>query len=278
MLGIDGFRKRTIFFRALRSGYDFSASVTASMSFPIGMMNPLITRLRMLTPLAEDDLQLLEEICTATRRVSPHEDIAPQGERPKKLHVVVEGWAARYQTMPDGSQQFPALLLPGDICDMDAYMLRRVHTGVCALTECVVAELPLAQLKALLAQNTRLQDVFWWLHCVENAIAAEWCVGLGGRLSDARLAHLFCELHVRLGTVGLSTDKGYEMPLTQRDLADALGLSSVHINRRLQEMRRAGVIRLSGSFLTILNYTALKAMAGFDPAYLHTEGFGARLR
>ncbi|WP_238242182.1 Crp/Fnr family transcriptional regulator, partial [Methylobacterium isbiliense] len=236
------------------------------------MMNPLVTRLRTLTSLTEDDLQLLARACGLTLGVAARTDIHPEGYRPDSLHILVEGWAARFKLLPDGRRQIPAVFVPGDVCDLDGLLLKRIHSGVCALTACTVAVLPLTQVRELMDRSPAIREAIWWLQCVENAVSAEWSIGLGRRSADERMAHLLCELLVRLSTVGLSSENRYPLPVTQADLGDALGLSTVHVNRTLQELRGRGLISLEGRWLTIHDYDAVKAIAGFDSDYLHIEG------
>jgi CRP-like cAMP-binding protein len=235
------------------------------------MTNPLIARLRHLTSLSDDDLDLLGEACTATQHYPARADRVPEGDGTDRLHVVLDGWACRYRMPGDGRRQFPALLVPGDICDLDGFLLRRVHYGIAALTPCTVATLAHARLRAIMDESPAIRDVFWWLTFVENSVSVEWTTGLGRRSATERLAHLLCELLVRLATVGLTEDNGYALPLTQEELADALGVSTVHVNRTLQELRALGLIRLEGRRLTVHDWEGLKDLSGFSPDYLHVE-------
>lgn len=236
------------------------------------MQNPLMARLRRFTSLTEAELDLLAAACGATERRAAGEDVSAPGDRLGSYHVLLEGWAARYKVLPDGRRQIPALLLPGDVCDLDGLMLDSVHAGVCAITPCTMAVLPHDRFRSLVNQAPALRDAFWWLGSVENAVSTEWSVGLGRRSADERLGHLLCELFFRLWTVGLSTEAGYMLPLTQAELADVLGLSTVHVNRVLKTLRAQGVIAFKDRWLTILDYKALKEIGSFDPDYLHLEG------
>ena len=236
------------------------------------MTNPLLARLRVLTSLSEDDLDGLGDACTATQVYPAHADLVPEGHGTDRLHVVLDGWACRYRVLDDGRRQFPALLLPGDICDIDGFLLRRVHFGVAALTPCTVATLAHARLREIMDRSPAIRDVFWWLTFVENAVSAEWTTGLGRRSATERLAHLLCELLVRLSAVQMTEDNSYTLPLTQEQIADVLGVSTVHVNRTLQELRALGLISLEGRRLTIHDWEGLKGLAGFSPDYLHVEG------
>lgn len=233
--------------------------------------NPLIARLRRLTGLSEDDLALLADAFGSTRLLAARSDIVPEGAVADHLHVVLDGWAARYRLLPDGVRQLTAILVPGDLCDLDGLLLRRVHVGVAALTPCKVGLVPLGALRTVMDRRPAIRDVLWWLTCVDNAISAEWSAGLGRRSTQERFAHLVCELLVRLTTVGLAAEGSYALPLTQHELGDALGVSAVHVNRTLQNLRGMGLLSLEGRMLRIHDRAALRSMAGFSDDYLHAD-------
>ncbi len=195
-----------------------------------------------------------------------------EGQGTDALHVVIDGWCCRYRLLADGRRQLPALLLPGDICDLDALLLNRIHYGVATLTASTVATIPRAHLRDLMDEFPEIRDVLWWMLSVENSIAAEWAVGLGRRTSEERLAHLVCELLVRLAVVGHSQENSFRLPLTQQELGDTLGVSTVHVNRTLQSLRSSGLIRQEGRGITVRDWGALKELAGFSADYLHIEG------
>lgn len=195
-----------------------------------------------------------------------------EGNATDSIHVVLDGWCCRYRLLADGRRQLPALLLPGDICDLDALLLNRIHYGIAALTRSTVATVSRAYLRDLMDQSREIRDVLWWMLSVENSIAAEWAVGLGRRTAEERLAHLMCELLVRLSVVGHAHENSFKLPLTQQELGDALGVSTVHVNRTLQTLRGSGLIRQEGRDILVRNWDALKQLAGFSPDYLHIEG------
>lgn len=204
--------------------------------------------------------------------MSTQSDIVREGAGTDAIHFILDGWCCRYRLLRDGRRQLPTLLLPGDICDLDALFLRRVHFGVAALTPCVIASIPREVLRALIDDDPEIRDLFWWLQAVENSTATEWAVALGRRSTEERLAHLICELLVRLTVVGQAQDLGFAFPLTQQELGDALGTSTVHINRTLQLLRGRDLIRQTGRQMTIRDWNGLKSLANFNPDYLHTDG------
>ncbi|GJE62158.1 Crp/Fnr family transcriptional regulator [Methylobacterium trifolii] len=200
------------------------------------------------------------------RMVPARTDLLRQGETPAVAHILLTGHTCRFRTLRDGRRQILAILVPGDLCDLEAVLGARADYGVSALTACTVGEIPCRRL----ADDTdAAMRAALWRHLLQDAaIAREWLVGMGRRNAQERLAHLFCELRVRLEAVGLAGTDFYETRITQVELADALGLTSVHVNRTLQELREAGLIRLANGRLTILDVPALERLAGFDPAYL----------
>ena len=234
--------------------------------------NPLISRLRLLTDLSDESLAKLGGTCATTQAFPAHADLVEEGRGADTIHVVLEGWCCRYRMLADGRRQLPALLLPGDICDLDSLLLKQVHFGVATLTPCTVAVIRREELRRLMDSDKAIRDVLWWLLSVENAIATEWVVGLGQRSTDERLAHLMCELLVRLSMVESAHENSFHFPLTQQELGDVLGVSTVHVNRTLQSLRSRGLLKSEGRNLVIEDWDALTTRGEFAPAYLHPEG------
>lgn len=191
------------------------------------------------------------------------------------LHVLLDGWAARYKLLDNGSRSIPALLTPGDICDAEALPLRSLGTGVRMLTGGTVAMLPRQRLNELLASRPAVAKALLGLAFVENSILSEWAASLARRSAVERLAHLLCELLVRLWVVGQADGLGFHLPLTQDQIADVLGLTSIHVNRTLRSLRAAGAVSMRGRHLTIHDWPGLSASCGFDPGYLHLEMSGS---
>ena len=230
------------------------------------------TRLWLYTSMGEDERAALEVACSDVRVVEAKHDLVKERSPTDAIHILLEGWACRYKLTREGARQIPALLVPGDICDIDAILLDRLDYGVSTLTRCKVAVMPRAAVLDLGARYPRIGAAFWWLTMVENSILTEWTLCLGRRSADQHLAHLFCELLVRLSAVGPAENNGYPLPLTQEQIADVLGLTSVHVNRMLQRLRHAGMVEMDKGHLTILDWEAIKRHADFDPAYLRPEG------
>lgn len=229
----------------------------------------LLAKLRAVADLTEDDEKALRDLCRLVRRIPARRPIISEGEKPDHVHVIVEGWAARSKTLVDGSRQITAFLLPGDFCDLHVTILGEMDHDIVALTNAEVAYVPHQEMEDLPRHRPELARALWWSTLVDEAVMRSWIVNIGRRDAYKRVAHLLCELHARLKLVGLVDDDRFDLPLTQEVLADALGLTPVHVNRTLQRLRRDGLIELSERVMTILDGTRLGRQAGFDLNYLH---------
>ncbi|MES2989507.1 MAG: Crp/Fnr family transcriptional regulator [Pseudomonadota bacterium] len=196
----------------------------------------------------------------------------------EKLHhscLVVEGLICRYKDLSDGQRQITALHPPGDFADLHSFTLKHLDHNVMALTPCTIAKSPHDRIQAMCEEFPRLARLFWFSTNLDACIHREWEVSLGRRNASKRTAHLLCELHVRLSLVGLTNESSYALPITQTELAECLGLTSVHVNRVLRDLREAGLVEFRGGVVTIQNFEGLKRAAEFDPAYLYL-GFRER--
>ncbi len=190
---------------------------------------------------------------------------------------MLDGWACRYKTLPDGRRQIVGFFVPGDLCDLSTYALTEMDHNVGAITPLKVAEVPLDEFETVLEEHPRLMKALWREEQVTLAVQREWTLNVGQRSAMERIAHLFCELFIRLGSVELVKGDSCDFPLTQVDIADATGLTAVHVNRTLQELRRMELIELHGRKLSITDVDALKSIAMFNHNYLHLNGGGGHL-
>lgn len=237
--------------------------------------NPLAAKLQTVASLPEDDLKALDDMCADVREIGARRHIIREGDRPDHVHLVLEGWAARATVLPDGSRQLTALLIPGDFCDLHITILGEMDHSIVALTKAKVAYIPRATMTAL-TERPALTRALWWATLVDEAVLRAWIVNVGRREAYEAIGHLMCELYIRMRNVGLTTGHSFELPLTQEEFADALGLTPVHVNRVLQRMRSEKLIVLKRSALQILDYGRLETASGFNPNYLHTEPLSAR--
>ncbi|WP_246102716.1 Crp/Fnr family transcriptional regulator [Methylobacterium terricola] len=212
---------------------------------------------------------MLHDLCGRTHQVSANEDIIGEGERPENVHLVMEGFACRYKLLSDGKRQIMALLVPGDFCDLHIAILGEMDHSIGTGWGCTCVKIPRATINDLTTNHPRIARALWWATLTDEGTLREWLVNMGQRRADKQMAHLFCELLVRLQTVGCADEDSFEFPISQSDLADTLGVTPVHVNRVLQELRAQNLIVWRSKRLQILNVERLKAFCDFNPNYLH---------
>ena len=235
----------------------------------------LVRKLEKFTPLAEEETRALAEAAGNVRRFQAHEDLVREGEPTDGVTLMLEGFACRYKVLPDGRRQIVAYLVPGDLCDVRVFLLKRMDHTIGALSPVETAVMPQESVSEMMARYPRITRALWWSTLVEESVAREWIVNVGQRSAFERLAHLFCEIFTRLHAVGLTQENRCELPLTQIELADTLALSAVHVNRTLMEMRRARLVTFQNRQLVIHDLAALQGAAGFNANYLHLDGESA---
>ena len=242
------------------------------------MPHHLIAKLEQFTKLSSDDKETLGRMGSMkVRQLRSKEDIIHEGDRPRQVNLILEGWACRYKVLEDGRRQIAAYLIPGDMCDLRMFILKEMDHSVGAITALRVAEIPKDMILHLTDNFPRLSRALWWNSLVEEATAREWIVNNSQRDATERLAHLLCEVFIRLRGVGLTNGHSCELPVTQSELAETTGLSTVHVNRTLQDLRAADLIILKGKTLTIPDLERLKDAGLFNPNYLHLERDGREL-
>ena len=233
------------------------------------MSNLLIRKLEVADGLTDGDRTVLERLCARSQEIGADRDLTHEGDRPENVHLVLEGFAARYKMLPDGKRQIMAVLLPGDFCDLHVAILGAMDHSIMTLTPCSIVTIPRTTIVELTENHPRINRALWWATLVDEGVLREWLVNLGQRQAAERMAHFFCEMLVRLQTVGLATENSYALPLTQIELGDVFGISTVHVNRALQELRGADLVVLEKRRVTIPDVERLKASCGFRPNYLH---------
>ena len=185
------------------------------------------------------------------------------------IHVLVDGFACRYRDLPDGRRQIISLLVAGDVIDLRRFVLGGEQSPLAALSPVGIAAIPDASLFALLETAPRITRALWSTTLIEESISREWLVSIGKRSAIERVAHLLCETYLRLAAVGHNDGHRFPLPLTQSELADALGLSTVHVNRTLQELRRLNLIAFHSGIVDLFDFSALAQLGLFSPEYLH---------
>jgi CRP-like cAMP-binding protein len=191
------------------------------------------------------------------------------GQELSQSTLLLEGWMARAKDLPNGQRQIAEINLPGDFVDLHGFTLKRLDHDIMTITPCRVAFVPHERLVELTEKWPHLTRLYWFNTNLDAAIHREWTLSLGRRSAIARLAHLLLELNIRLGITGLTQHNSYDFPLTQIELGECLGLTSVHVNRTLQELRRMGLVDLQNRRVTIHDLHALQSVAEFDEDYLY---------
>ena len=234
-----------------------------------GFGRAAVRRLDALRPLSGQAIAALEQaILEGLLRAGAGVDITVEGDAIDSVRVLLSGWMYRHKTLEDGRRQIVNFVLPGESCDAQVYLLSTMDHSIMTATPVTYAEIKRPRFEKLLASEHTLAEAFMCETLLNGAIQREWAINLGRRVALERVAHLFCELYERLRPVGLVDGNSYSFPVTQTDLADATGLSVVHLNRTLQELRAAGLIVLRERVLTISNLDALKNAALFSSSYL----------
>ena len=190
------------------------------------------------------------------------------------VHVIDDGFACRYRDLPDGRRQILSILVPGDVIDLRQFVLGGAQPLMAALSPLSMNAIPNGSLLKLLETSPRATRALWSTTLVEESISREWLVSIGKRSALERVAHLLCEIYLRLAAVGRNTGSRFPLPLTQSELADVLGLSTVHVNRTLQELRKSGLITFQSGMVELFDFDALATLGLFSPGYLHLRDPG----
>jgi CRP-like cAMP-binding protein len=232
-------------------------------------MAALIRKLESIAPVAPEEKAALLRLPLRLKAVAADQDIVREGDTPSECCLIVQGFACRYNTTAEGKRQILSFHMSGDIPDLQSLHLTVMDHSLISVVPSQLAFIQHDDLRTLMREHPRLGDLFWRDTLIDAAVFRQWVVNVGRRQSPSGMAHLLCELLVRLRAVELVEDHAFELPLTQGDLADALGITNVHVNRVLQDLRGAGLISLHGKTLKVLDWEGLKTMGDFDPTYLH---------
>jgi CRP-like cAMP-binding protein len=237
--------------------------------FDGSLAQPAVRRLNVLRQVSGEGIALLERaIAEGLQRAGSGEDIVVEGDPADRVRIVLSGWLCRYKALEDGRRQIVNFIFPGESCDAYCFLLAKMDHSIATITPVTYAEIHRTRFETMVATDRSLAEAFWCDTLLNAAIQREWTINLGRRVALERVAHLFCEIFERLRPVGLIDGNSCNFPVTQMDLADATGLSVVHLNRTLQELRASGLIVLRERTLTINNLDALKDVARFSPNYL----------
>jgi CRP-like cAMP-binding protein len=232
---------------------------------------PLVRKLQSIFSLTTEESQALAELPMHVRDLREDQDIVREGDRPSQCCLLIEGFAYRYQALGDGRRQIMSFHIPGDIPDLLSLHLSVMDHNLGTLAPSKVGFIAHRDIQRLLRGHPRISDAFWRDTLIDAAVFRAWMAGIGRRTAYARIAHLFCELILRMQVVGLANGNSIRVPLTQEEVGDALGLSTVHVNRVVQQLRAEGLITWQAKMLTANDWTGLQRAGEFDPTYLHLK-------
>ncbi len=241
-------------------------------------MHPVAAKLSSFIDLTAEEISALSAVMANTITVPPKGSVALQGDRPESLYFLLDGMMLRQKALIDGGRQVLSILLPGDPCDIGVTLLDQRDHALTAVNQCKVARVSDASIELLSSNYPKIRAAFRWVTLAEEAIAREWLVNVGQRDAVSRMAHLFCELYYRNLAIGQADGLSISLPLTQQDLGDVLGISSVHTNRVLQQLRGDHLVSVADGRLTILSLEGLEEQANFDPTYLHLQARFEKVR
>jgi CRP-like cAMP-binding protein len=237
----------------------------------------LIRKLETLAALSHEERQALRGLPVTVKAFGADQDIVREGDCPGECCLVLTGMVFRYLVLDDGRRQIMGFYIPGDIPDLQSLHIKTMDHSVGTLVPTTVAFIPHQSLNDLNARYSTIANALWRDTIVDAAMFRLWMVSLGRKSAHERLAHLLCELLVRFKAVGLAEDEHTcEFPMTQAELGDALGLTGVHVNRVLRDLKTDGLITLHGRSLHVEDWEHLRQRAKFNPIYLHLDGCEAR--
>ena len=232
----------------------------------------LVRKLGTFIQLTPAELALLTEIQANRRRIARHTELVHEGQSGHRAFVLQEGWASCFKLLPDGGRQIITFSLPGDCMGLRSVLLRTSDHSFAAITEAVVSDIPSERIISLFHDHPRLGAAILWAASRDEAMTVEHLVNIGRRSAIDGMAHLILELWERLRLVGMGTPTGFDCPLNQEALADALGLSVIHVNRVLRQLRELGLMTFVAHQVVIHDPAGLRALAQYDSGYLDQLG------
>ena len=221
--------------------------------------------------LSEREKVLLESVVDKVERFTAPHTVLKRGDVVDQSTILIEGTIARV-IHEDGKRHIVALHVPGDFVDLHGFALKRLDHDVVSIGSVQIGYVPHERIQAILETEPTLARMLWYSTLLDAAMHREWIMKLEHLSADGRLAHLVAELWQRLDFVGLAGENGFSLPLTQQELADACGTTSIHMNRVVKKLRETGVVDISRGQVTVLDRDALKDLGSFDPAYLYGSG------
>lgn len=226
-------------------------------------------KLERLAPLVESDRQALAALPYTIRSVTAGHYLVREGRNADHCCLLVEGYACRYKTTRDGGRQIVSFHVRGDILDLQQLLVSTSDHNIRTITRATIACIPAAAFRGLAREHPAIGDALWRDTLIDASVFREWVLNVGRRDARSRVAHMLCEFAARAEAAGLGTPDSFHLPMTQEQIADATGLTPVHVNRMLQALGAEGVIKRTRRQVVVADWKRLRAIADFDPAYLH---------
>jgi CRP-like cAMP-binding protein len=234
--------------------------------------SPFAKKLGAFVALSGNEFAVLDRLHSRRRFFPKGRDIAHEGQANQAAYILASGWVCSYKLLPGGTRQIVDFQIPGDFLGLRSVLFRTADHNIEPVTRIEASEVLASDLLEAFNTTPRLAVAVLWAASRDEAMVVEHLVGIGRRDARERTAHFLLELGARLKLVGMATLNGYACPLSQYMLADALGLSAVHINRVLRELRELGLVTFQGGRVTFDDFDGLVALADFDKTYLDHDG------
>lgn len=233
------------------------------------MIDRHLMKLRARDEVSEQEERAIASVISVVKDFPADLTVIRRGEELTSSTLLLDGLMCRYKDLRSGERQICEIHVPGDFVDLHSFTLKHLDHNIMTLTPCRIALVPHERLRAITEEFPHLTRVYWFGTNLDAAIHREWELSLGRRSALSRTANFFCELHIRLGLVGLADDSGYDLPVTQIEMAECLGLTSVHVNRTLKQLREQNAVEFRRGRVKLLDLDILRRIAEFDPAYLY---------
>ena len=234
--------------------------------------SPFARKLGAFDALSDQDLRTLDQLHQRRRSFVAGVDLVHQGQANQSVYILAKGWACSYKLLPNGGRQIVDFQIPGDFLGLRSVLFRTADHNIEPVTQVEASEVVITDLLDAFTRTPRLATAVLWAASRDEAMVVEHLVGIGRRNALERMAHYLLELGARLKLVGLGTKQGYDCPLSQYMLADALGLSAVHVNRVLRQLREMGLLTFQRGYVAFDDFDGMVALADFDKAYLDHDG------
>lgn len=235
------------------------------------LLAPMVHKLSQHRPLDDADRDAILALPASRRKLDAAQYLVWDGDKPQHTCLLLSGFAVRHKQAGDGGRQILSIHMKGDVLDLQNSLLGAADHNVQMLTAGEVALIPVENMREIAFRRPHVGLAMWYETLVEASIFREWMVNIGRRDARTRIAHLLCEIALRMEVAGLAPSTNYELPITQEQLADSVALTSVHVNRTLMKLEADGLITRTKREITVIDWKRLVEAADFEPRYLHLE-------